>query len=203
MPFEVDLTGKTKDTVDAFDVPPGWYLARPVNVSQHRTRRDCWGVTFRIDGPDYCGGIHYAAVGNPSAMAQGGGRDFWLNMLPRWLERLGLIPEGGYGQRVKGEWESCYGKQVVLHLKPNTFTSEKSGQQIETAEVDGAPFPVNHKGIPAAVRVYLGLPLLEGQKQPTPAEVERVGLREPIKAPKADKANAGKTSHAAPPQEFV
>lgn len=189
-----DFTQDTPETLDFFRPVPGWYLAtlRDVKLDD---REGFLMFRFRVDGPQLKGATLTQKLDNPRYCPN----PQWLEMRQRqwkvWADRVIFDGKAPCGQQAKGSFDSAVGKQFVINVKDGSYPDKVTGILKEKVELDYAPYPMDHEGIPVPVRKALGLALLPGQVEP----VE--GLPKSPTKRKAAGAAAQPAAAAAPPTD--
>lgn len=180
-----DFTGDTKESMDLFFPPPGWYLATLRSVKQGDKDRHIT-FSYRVDGPGMKGATVMHRLNIPRLCEN----NDWLDAQQKaWkvsADRIIFQGKSPFGQKVTGSFETAIGRQFVINVKDASYPDKNTGKIVDKVDLDYAPYPLDHDGIPPAVRVHLGLALLPGQELP------KEGL------PKGPTKRKAKTDDAAP-----
>jgi hypothetical protein len=168
-----DDLGNAKPTI-------GWYKATIDDVKENSETGNM-EFDFRITGPTIGGAVHKEFLNNPELQSTEKATAYAIRKSKDWAKRLGLLTREDEGREdFEAEWANAIGKEVVIRLKDGSYTAG-DGSRRERVEVDWAPFPLDHQGVPADARQLLGLPLLPGQvlSKDQPKPVSRKKGKEP------------------------
>lgn len=188
--------GTTSEQLDATPAPVGWWNAHLGEVTDDPEKARVI-LVFVIDGPENQGCQHKEYLNNPAFGTTQKEVDMWGKKLSRFANRMNMGPGSPAEKSGKIDFRTQIGQKFVLHLVPGSDPQPGAKYTDPGVWVDWAPYPLDHKRIPAAVRVYLGLPLLANQKQPSPADVEAVNKPTEKKA----KSNGSAPTQSAAPQQ--
>lgn len=168
MGWKLDLKNDTADTLDALRPGPGWYRVTLEDTGENAETGN-QEFKFRIAGPTMTGGIHTEFLNRPDLAQTEHQLAICVKKAKNWAKRLGLITDTDLGHDdVDIEWAKAIGRELVLHLNERSYFDQKTQAQKSVTQIDWAPYPLDHQGIPAAARVTLGLPLLPGQTTDAP-----------------------------------
>lgn len=162
MAFELDLTGETSESLDAFGTAPaGWYFLTVDDVEEDQDRMV---FHYRIAKGPFAGSklrdwLHDPEYVDPEKA------DFHRRKASMYASRLELINANDAGKRVEIDWTAVVGKEVV------GFVQIRASDRGEFNELKmGALFPnLDHPKCPADCRAALrGDPLPEKRGRTSP-----------------------------------
>jgi hypothetical protein len=168
--IEVDLTGQTADDLEGrAKIPSGWYIAH-IHGWHRDKKTGALKVTWTIENDPWKGAeitethnLPALAMTQEDAVKQ-------KRKLDLFLYRVGLIAKTDMGKRVSVSEDQLIGIQRAVVIKRER-NKNKPEEMAEYSNIEyGCYYTLDHREIPVAERIRLGLPLLPGQVPPSAAD---------------------------------
>jgi hypothetical protein len=168
--WNLDFGNETAEQVDlaAGYLQPGYYRMRLAS-NEEDLESGAMKLHFVVSHGLHAGKKLTESLNNPKMATDEKAAESAMKKARTWAVRLGAVPRTATG--VAGaNFDLAVGKEFVVEVEKRQFPGRDGVMREFTSAKYAGIFPLDHKDIPVATRVELGLPLLPGQQSPVPGK---------------------------------